>query len=704
MSAAPLTASNASTSPSPERREASPHPTALSPPPPSHLELYGRKPLPPIPATAERVSSASKLSKEMNRAFDTHHHAAHGNDIHHHHLVDFAKTEEADQVQARRSDWSPSPPPSSGSSLPKMMKIATRKARRRVDTAVRAVPNTPPDELLSPQPRSSVQKILKLTSVRPVGNSNTSSSPSGHNSPHKIKQLMGMDIGPEEKHRRLLGENRADVSPLSNRSSSVYSQDLDTAISETDSLDIGTNTEGGGGSGYASDPTSSLYFAHITNRSKLPPSSHPAVPSPLNLSKDRFASDGSSIRSTAAQLPPPQTPSPRGFARSSSRDGSRGRSHGSSSPSDRYARDIIYHTPPRQTGTWSNPYSPEQYWQLQSPPEGSRAPPVTPRTTWMAAPTRHGGTQIPPGYSTASSGSMVPLPLSHSPSPHGSGGGSRFASPAHSASASASDHPLSRTVSTGTFGDQHQHQHQYQHQHSPSPSSRSYEHYHHQNHSSDHRSIITTASSDREDLIRTGSPSPRKQRRSLMSKVFSPKRATAETPVVTSPLLDHPATSPSSSASPGKSFSSWRQRYRRGSTNSSGAPVVDEASWMGSLSLSSSPRKMSVGGGGVAAMGSLVGDMVEHARVAAGIRTRAERRRESLKSKIVVVGERGERLGVGEGRTGGIEKVSAVAVRGGGVGVVGGTAAGEKEDRGGKKKGKEDVVVGGMVQGDSPWI
>lgn len=73
------------------------------------------------------------------------------------------------------------------------------------------------------------------------------------------------------------------------------------------------------------------------------------------------------------------------------------------------------------------------------------------------------------------------------------------------------------------------------------------------------------------------------------------------------------------------------------------------------------------------------GEVVEQARTAAGLRSRAERRRESLKNRIVVVGEDGVILGgTGSG-----------AVR-----------EGEEDQHG------EDGVgeVTGKMQWDGPWV
>lgn len=57
-----------------------------------------------------------------------------------------------------------------------------------------AIPTVPPDEILSPQPRSSVQKILRLTGNMSPATSLSTDTPSLHNSSSKIRQLTGLDV------------------------------------------------------------------------------------------------------------------------------------------------------------------------------------------------------------------------------------------------------------------------------------------------------------------------------------------------------------------------------------------------------------------------------------------------------------------------------------------------------------------------------
>ncbi|ROW11630.1 hypothetical protein VMCG_01358 [Cytospora schulzeri] len=101
---------------------------------------------------------------------------------------------------------------------------------------VNNIPTTPPDEILSPQPKQCVQKILKLTGkISPTASVSSVDSPTLHNSQQKIKQLTGLDVGLGGTNHNQLHSLHAlqdDVSPIS-LSSSMYSQDgLETAISE----------------------------------------------------------------------------------------------------------------------------------------------------------------------------------------------------------------------------------------------------------------------------------------------------------------------------------------------------------------------------------------------------------------------------------------------------------------------------------------
>lgn len=59
------------------------------------------------------------------------------------------------------------------------------------------IPTIPPDDILSPQPKQSVQKILRLTGNMSLLTTLSADSPTLHNSSQKIKQLTGLDFAPK---------------------------------------------------------------------------------------------------------------------------------------------------------------------------------------------------------------------------------------------------------------------------------------------------------------------------------------------------------------------------------------------------------------------------------------------------------------------------------------------------------------------------
>lgn len=89
-------------------------------------------------------------------------------------------------------------------------------------------PTVPPDEVLSPQTRSSVQKILKLTgNMSPTSSLSSTDTPSLHNSTQKIRQLTGLDYGlirDSESQLQTLDEELSDSS--SESSLSLYCHEI----------------------------------------------------------------------------------------------------------------------------------------------------------------------------------------------------------------------------------------------------------------------------------------------------------------------------------------------------------------------------------------------------------------------------------------------------------------------------------------------
>ncbi|KAK5657071.1 hypothetical protein OQA88_3598 [Cercophora sp. LCS_1] len=538
--------------------------TYLTPPPALHLEVYSRKPLPPIPPP-KRNSVASTLSKEMSRAFETPLGSAglghgHGHDHNHGQNSDrwsWTKEEaEIDGILQREVR----PNPALSTAPPKKSSTrASRKAKSKIDTMNRAVPNTPPDELLSPQPRSSVPKILQLTTVRPA-KSNSSSSPSGHNSPHKIKQLTGIDVAAPEDYRRWLAEDRAvDVSPLSNRSSS-YSQDTDPIVSDPDSIDIELPDPKLKGC----SPDNSSYFAQRYRAKGLVPGTRPPIPSPLNITKTNMPQP--------AQHPQPQHPSSGPWHH----------------PRQQYTQDL-YHATAAQLARFV-PNTPP----LRSPPKQTNTIPY-----WVTESSGPASTNSLPSYSTNPYPPSInpypnphPYPHQYSPSPQ-----------------------LYQTATNTTFGPHHL---------TPSPS--------------------------------PDSPSPTRNRRSIISKVFS--KRTSDTP----PPTEHtsqPQPSPQltvsdTRTSTGRSIIPIPKFLKHSSDTP--PPSTDQVqnhrqgeSFMETNGNIDTGGSTNTGGKWPPGLGRLPSAMANVGSLVAGRGRRAERKRESLKKTIVVVGEGGQVLG-GEGR------------------------------------------------------
>lgn len=179
-------------------------PPSLNPPSPGSIAVYEAKPLPPVPP---RRSIASSFGSEVSRALKTPNRS-----------VDSQQT---------NYDWE-----REGADIVAILDRKVPRGRVVPKIDVNNIPNTPPDEMLSPQPKQSIQKILRLTSQKSPVTSLSPGSPSLHNSSQKIRQLTGLDIGADETYYM--------VSPVS-ASSSIYSQDnLEATISEPD---LDTHTE-----------------------------------------------------------------------------------------------------------------------------------------------------------------------------------------------------------------------------------------------------------------------------------------------------------------------------------------------------------------------------------------------------------------------------------------------------------------------------
>lgn len=115
----------------------------------------------------------------------------------------------------------------------------TPRSRSLPENDASSIPTTPSNEILSPQPRHSRQKILRLTGNISPSMSLASLTPSLHNSQQKIKQITGLDIGSSSSGESQLDELRYpfqdEVSPVSPTSSTYSREGLEATISEPDS-------------------------------------------------------------------------------------------------------------------------------------------------------------------------------------------------------------------------------------------------------------------------------------------------------------------------------------------------------------------------------------------------------------------------------------------------------------------------------------
>lgn len=115
----------------------------------------------------------------------------------------------------------------------------TPRSRSLPENDGSSIPTTPSNEILSPQPRHSRQKILRLTGNISPSMSLASLTPSLHNSQQKIKQITGLDVGSSSSSESQPDELRYpfqdEVSPVSPTSSTYSREGLEATISEPDS-------------------------------------------------------------------------------------------------------------------------------------------------------------------------------------------------------------------------------------------------------------------------------------------------------------------------------------------------------------------------------------------------------------------------------------------------------------------------------------
>lgn len=114
----------------------------------------------------------------------------------------------------------------------------TPRSRSLPENDANSIPMVPSNEILSPQPRHSRQKILRLTGNISPSMNLASFTPVLHNSPQKIKQLTGLDVGSSslsESQPPLQHLFQDEVSPVSPTSSTYSTEGLEATISEPDS-------------------------------------------------------------------------------------------------------------------------------------------------------------------------------------------------------------------------------------------------------------------------------------------------------------------------------------------------------------------------------------------------------------------------------------------------------------------------------------
>lgn len=178
--------------------------------PPKHSADYEAKPLPAIPPrTSFSIPDLKNAFKTSKR------------DLNNRHYVDWDKRSDETPVMLDGRNGTP-------------------RSRSLPENDASSIPTIPSNEILSPQPRHSRQKILRLTGNISPSMSLASLEPSLHNSAQKIKQLTGLeDIGSSsssETHPQPEQYSIPDeVSPISPASSTYSMEGLEATISEPDS-------------------------------------------------------------------------------------------------------------------------------------------------------------------------------------------------------------------------------------------------------------------------------------------------------------------------------------------------------------------------------------------------------------------------------------------------------------------------------------
>ncbi|KAI3401915.1 hypothetical protein diail_6474 [Diaporthe ilicicola] len=191
-----------------------------------------------------------------------------------------------------------------GDDIPVMAdgRSGTPRSRSLPENDTNGIPTTPSNEILSPQPRHSRQKILRLTGNISPSMSLASFSPSLHNSPQKIKKLTGFDVGSsssiESQPQPLQHPFQDEVSPVSPTSSTHSTEGLEATISEPDS-DASEYSLHSNPNGVMTQLTAPSY-----GNSSSRPSSRPISTAPV--------SPTTKLRLSSFAMREPDTSSPRG--------------------------------------------------------------------------------------------------------------------------------------------------------------------------------------------------------------------------------------------------------------------------------------------------------------------------------------------------------------------------------------------------------
>jgi len=660
-----------------------PHPP---PPPPKHVELYQSRPLPKIPPTASGNSATSTISKALFRAVNT---PSSSTDVKHDHhrtsnQINWAK-EEAEIAVILDSRVRPH------AAAPPLLSPGAQKGNNKADpggdNGDQTMPTTPPAKIVSPQPKAAT-KIFTVTGTRTKNS--PWSSPSGHNSSHKIKQLTGIEVPSDDFPLSLTGPS-ANVSPLSNRSS-LYSQDLDTAVSEAGSLDSASSFD----TGYASDPNSSIVSRRTYAKKRHSGERH-LVPSPLRVPNIDKSRGNARQADWEARLQLPVSAGMRS-ARSVHFEPWQ-RSH----PTGGRQGEDLYHSTTAQLAR-SAPNIPPR--PPRDPSEGNESllpHPQASLSSWMGM---SRDTSRTDRHLTSYAGHRV-----------------TYGEPLHATAVQGS--PKS---SSNPFKARGESNHR-------TTKSDGYWHFHRRNHSnypSPYEAPPPTpppkpkADSSTNDSANSGKY-PRGHHRSILSKVFrrasgpsTPPPTRSHTKTLSAPNVGSNS-APASAATSHHSLTSkggmepsrneipipirnQTHRYTQSASVSAGSRPGPVSAWDydddddddDSL-LSRSPPLFKLPAA-MASMGSLAaqktGDMVDSARMAAGIWTKGERGRESLRSRIVVVGDGGLPLGGGTEERG-RDKAKGAKVKG---------ETTRERERVSERLGPCTGTVRGGMQGNGPWF